>query len=472
MIEFNHTSRQRAHRLSEIAPVVEAAATHALMQSPFVRDVMAEGIHPVVDWVLLGPRSMRQLNREQRDIDAETDVLSFPARAMDRGEPVDPIDAWETVDDRLMLGELAFSPGYIAIQAAEYGQSFERELALLTIHGILHLLGYDHQTPAEREHMESLQRRLLMGMDEVPSGFVALVGRPNVGKSTLLNALADRTLAITSAKPQTTRHTIRGVISTDDYQLAFLDTPGLHRPNGALGKSMMKAASNAIQQADVVALMIDASWKPFIGERERRVIEQAQRQQTPVVLVINKIDATPKEHILPLIAVYEATYGLAGYVPISAAEEDGLDVLIEELVRHVPTQPRLFDVDDETDQTERIMASELIRREVLLQTDDEVPYGVGVIIERFDETTDDDGARRLEIDAVILCDKPSHKAILVGTRGQKIKAIGTAAREAIEALTEADVFLSLFVKVRTGWQLRERDVRETDVGGRHDDDVH
>ena len=258
-------------------------------------------------------------------------ILSFPARQMRHGRPAEPLASWEMAGSEetpptLFLGYLVFSPSTIAAQAEEYCHSFELELTYLTIHGLLHLLGYDHDEPAEEERMNALQEELMAGLETIPCGFVAIAGRPNVGKSTLLNELSDRTLAITTRKPQTTRHAIRSVLTSPGYQIALLDTPGLHTPKNALGKAMMKATSWAVGQADVLAVMIDASWDPFVGQLERRIIDQARRDGKPVVLIINKVDRAPKEKILPLIAADEEAFKLEAYVPISALKRDGIDL--------------------------------------------------------------------------------------------------------------------------------------------------
>ena len=464
MIEINHSNRQRRFTLGRTAPIVREAAFHVLYASSFARELMAEGIGISLDWTLVGPRSMRKLNREQRGVDHETDILSFPARSMKKGRPSSPVEAWEYMDTGkgrriLFLGDLVISPSKVAAQAQEYGHSFEHELTFLVIHGLLHLLGYGHDTEEEEGEMNALQDSFMYGLEEIRCGFVAIAGRPNVGKSTLLNELSRRTLAITTNKPQTTRHAIRSVLTSQSYQLALLDTPGLHQPKNALGKAMMKAASSAIGQADVLAVMIDASWSPFAGHLERRVIEQAQRENIPVVLVINKIDSAPKENILPLIKAYDDLFKLDSYVPVSALNRDGIDQLVDELVRLLPVRRRLFDPGDETDQTERMLAAELIRREILLQTGQEVPYGVTVLIERFEEHEDQEG-RTVSIDALVYCAKKTHKQMIIGKGGEKIKAIGVASRQAIGQLLDAAVHLSLFVKVKPGWQDRPSDLMD------------
>ncbi|HPX92968.1 MAG TPA: GTPase Era [Bacillota bacterium] len=463
MIDLNHSNRQRLFKLSQTSPLVREAASRVLYDSPFVRELMAEGVGVTVDWTLVGPRSMRKINRQQRGIDSETDILSFPARQMIRGQPAAPIENWEYLETgggrrTILLGDLVISPSRVADQAEELGHGFEREFTFLVIHGLLHLLGYRHDTEEEEKEMNALQDRFMQSLIEIPCGFVAITGRPNVGKSTLLNQLSNRTLAITTDKPQTTRQAVRSVLTSADYQVALLDTPGLHQPKNALGKAMMKATSSAVAQADVLAVMIDASWSPFAGSLERRVIEQAQAAGKAVVLVINKVDRAPKENILPLIKVYDDLYKLDAYVPVSALGNDGIERLLHELVRLLPVRRRLFDPEDETNQTEKMLAAELIRREILLQTKEEVPYGTTVLIDRFEE--EGEGEREVFIDALIYCAKKTHKQIIVGKGGERIKAIGLASRRAIETMLDARVHLSLFVKVKLGWQDRPSDLMD------------
>lgn len=464
MIDINRSNRQRAYTMAQTRPLIEEAIFHVLYSFPLVQELMGQGIRVGVDWTLLGPRAMRTLNREQRGVDRETDILSFPARLMKEGRPVQAIEAWESMTGgegapSLFLGDLVLAPAVVDSQARDLGHSFERELTFLVIHGLLHLLGYDHEEAEDEVRMEAMQNRLMADLTELPCGFVVITGRPNVGKSTLLNELSDRTLAITTNKPQTTRQAIRSVLTTDRYQIALLDTPGLHQPKNALGKAMMKATSSAVGQADVVAVMIDASWSPFVGHLERRIIEQARKDQKPVILIINKVDATAREKSLPLIKAYDDAFKLDAYIPLSALKGDGIDRLLEEIVALLPVRRRLFSAGDETDQTERMLSAELIRREVLLQTSHEIPYGVTVLIESFEDVQEDRG-RLVLVDAVIYCDRQSHKQILIGKAGEKIKSIGMEARAAMEKLLDARVHLSLFVKVKSGWQNKTADLMD------------
>lgn len=463
MIDIYCYNRQRVYGARTLFPVMRKTAEHVLFSSVFVKQLLKTGIGVRVDVTTVGPRTMRKINREQRGVDELTDVLSFPAYNMQEGALNKPLDPWETFspDDRrtLYLGELVISPDRAVQQAETLGHTLERELIFLTIHGVLHLLGYDHESEEDASTMETLQRQLIRALEEVPAGFVALCGRPNVGKSTLLNQLSGRTLAIESPKPQTTRHAIRSVLFFDDAEIAFLDMPGLHKPNNALGRAMMKTAMQSIRQADIIALMIDASWHPYVGEEERRVLEIAKEDQKKIILLINKIDRSPKEAILPLIALYDASWHPDACIPISARTGDGLDILIDEIKRLLPVRPRMFQEDDDTDQTERILASELIRREILRQTEHEIPYGVAIMVHSFKEEFDGSGDRSgIIIEADIICERSSHKKVLVGRSGRMVRSIGTEARKAMESLFDAPVYLNLFVRVRPNWQNRPQDL--------------
>ncbi len=463
MIDVRCYNRQRAYGARELFPVIRETAEYVLYSSPFIRRLLEEGIGVCIDVTTVGPRIMRKINREQRSVDALTDVLSFPAHNMREGALEKPLDPWQTFapDDRsaLYLGELVISPERAAEQAKNLEHTLERELMFLTIHGVLHLLGFDHECEEDALTMKALQRQLIRGLEEVPSGFVALCGRPNVGKSTLLNRLSGRTLAIESPKPQTTRHAIRSVLFFDDAEIAFLDMPGLHKPNNALGRAMMKTAMQSIRQADIIALMIDASWRPYIGEEECRVLEIAKEDNKKTILLINKIDRSPKEAILPLIALYDANWHPDACIPISAKTGDGLDIFIDEIKRLLPVRRRMFQEVDETDQTDRILAAELVRREILRQTEQEIPYGVAVTVRSFDEEMDESGERAgILIEADIICERSSHKKVLVGKGGSMVRSIGTEARKAMEMLFNAPVYLNLFVRVRPNWQNRPQDL--------------
>lgn len=277
------------------------------------------------------------------------------------------------------------------------------------------------------------------------SGFIAIIGRPNVGKSTLLNALLGEKVAIVSEKPQTTRNSIRGVWNTTGAQLVFIDTPGIHRPDRPLNEFMVREAVRAIRDVDVVLWLVEAT-----GDTadEGVVIEELKGLRAPVVLAINKVDKVARERLLPLIDQYSKLYDFKEIIPISALRRDGLDVLASELVEMVPEGPRYFPEDMVTDQPERFMVAEIIREKVFRLTSQEIPYSVAVVCEEFNE---DEKKGLIKIRAVINVERGSQKGIVIGKKGSMLKRIGTSAREEIEGLLGVKVFLELFVRVTEKW---------------------
>jgi GTP-binding protein Era len=341
------------------------------------------------------------------------------------------------------------------------------------------------------------------------SGFVAIVGRPNVGKSTLLNQLSGTRVAIVSPKPQTTRHNIRAIIDEPDAQIIFIDTPGIHKPRTKLGEFMVDSAYNAFGDADVLVLMIDAT-APRITETEKNCCEKAGKMKKPLILLVNKVDLIPKEELFPIIERFTKLYAFDTIIPISVKKNDGLDILKKEIKKHLPEGPQYFPPDSITDQTERHISSELIREQILRMTNEEIPHGTAVEIELFeerfsdakgeilskekigmpdecdftisgcanDETYDEEeteeeidedakdenkcssvseetGEREfVRIKAVIYCEKDSHKRIIIGKKGEMIKRIGIQARRQIEDMLQCKIYLELFVKVREDWRNR------------------
>lgn len=303
----------------------------------------------------------------------------------------------------------------------------------------------------------------------IRSGFVSLIGRPNVGKSTLLNKLVGVRLAITSPKPQTTRQVVRGIIDDENSQIIFLDTPGFHAPRTRLGEYMVQAATTALADGDIALLLVDAEKAtgerayPGIPSIEADIMQKADNMNKKVILVLNKVDRVVKEALLPLMALYASAFDFAAIVPISAKTGDGLDRLISEIRQLLPEGPRYYPVDSLTDQTERGLCAELIREQVLLLTSEEIPYGVAVEIESFTALADDNEPQRddavternlVRIGAVIYCNKDSHKGILIGNRGSMLKNIGSRARGQIEAMLGCPCYLELHVKVREDWRNR------------------
>lgn len=288
-------------------------------------------------------------------------------------------------------------------------------------------------------------------------GIVAIIGRPNVGKSTLLNALVGERIAIVSDKPQTTRTRILGVCNEADMQVLLLDTPGLHKAGHLLGQRMVRTAQETMQEADLLFVMVEATAPPRTGDHLviDRVREHLARFPKPVFLLINKVDLVRKSRILPLIDEYRRLLDWAEIVPLSATTRDNLDRLVGAVRQALPDGSARYGPDVMTDQTMRTLAAEIVREHVLKRTREEVPHGVAVEIERFEEE-----GRLARIAAVIFVDKETHKPIIVGARGSRLKAIGTEARLAMERLFGMKVFLELWVKVREGWREDEQTLVE------------
>ena len=278
------------------------------------------------------------------------------------------------------------------------------------------------------------------------SGFVTILGRPNAGKSTLLNALLGTKLAIVAAKPQTTRTSIQGVLTLPQAQIVFVDTPGIHKSNTLLNKRMMDTVRTAAGAPDVVLFVIDAL-APFTDE-DVEAVDLAKKVEAPVIAVLNKVDwLEQKPKLLDLIEKYRPLHDFAAYIPISAKTGDGLDVLQHEIIERLPTGAAQYPDDYLTDQPQRFLASEVLREKVLHHTQQEVPHAVAVVIESWEDTP-----KLLRIAATIYVEKAGQKAILIGAGGEALKKIGTLARKELEHLFDRKVFLQTFVKVRAGWR--------------------
>ena len=283
------------------------------------------------------------------------------------------------------------------------------------------------------------------------AGFAAIVGRPNVGKSTLLNRLIGQKLAIVSPKPQTTRGRILGVVTREDAQIALLDTPGLHAARGGLNARMMEQALQTLADADLAIFMIEAG-SPAIDAATRRALEQVKAAGKPTLLVINKIDAVPRARLLPLIDRWKDLHAWADVYPLSALKGENVPGFLDAVVALLPEGPALFPKEQWTDVQESDLCAELIREQLLRQTGQEVPYSAAVVIDQFDESEREEGRRGLvRIAATIVVERDSQKAIVIGKGGAKLKEIGTAARQEMERLLGAKVFLQLFVRVEPGW---------------------
>jgi GTPase len=293
------------------------------------------------------------------------------------------------------------------------------------------------------------------------SGFVSIIGRPNAGKSTLLNKLVGEKLAIVTPKPQTTRNRILGIVNVPARkgrpagQIVFIDTPGVHKPASSLNKKMMREVHAALEGRDAILLIVDATEK--FGPGDRFTLDLVKKVGGPVFLLLNKIDRLEKPRLLPMIAEYSKLHDFGEVIPISALKGDGLELLLDRIMGVLPEGPRSFPKDQITDQPERFLAAEIVREKVLLETAQEVPYASTVLVERWDESP-----RLTSIAAVIYCEREGQKKIIIGRHGEMLKKIGTTARLEIERLLGTRVFLELFVKVRPGWRESREFVEELD----------
>ena len=277
------------------------------------------------------------------------------------------------------------------------------------------------------------------------SGFVTLIGRPNVGKSTLMNYLIGQKIAITSNKPQTTRNRIQTVLTTEEGQIVFVDTPGIHKAKNKLGEYMVNVAERTLNEVDVVLWLVEPT--TFIGAGEKHIADQLRRTKTPVILVINKVDMVKKEEILPVIEAYRHICDFAEIVPVSARNGDNTEELVKTIFQYLPYGPQFYDEDTVTDQPERQIVAELIREKALHCLNEEIPHGIAVCIDRMK-------ARKniMDIDATIICERDSHKGIIIGKQGAMLKKIGSRARYEIEQLLDCKVNLQLWVKVKKDWR--------------------
>lgn len=496
---FEGYAQEKLDRLDEYIVKLSEAILSGEYSAPQVTRTLKDAYATLT---FVSPEEIRSVNLEQRDIDKETDCLSFPMLELTEGsfDEIPESGDFETDEEGnqvLCYGDILINPVACEAQAESYGHSFEREAMFLIGHSLLHLLGYDHIDPTDEKIMIDKQKRLMrdigLAFDEeiadifemddhrdyqapedlIPAGSpckhcgtVALLGRPNVGKSTLLNYITGMKIAIVSHKPQTTRTNIKTIYNTEDTQIIFTDTPGIHKPTSRMGEYMVDRSYKAALGADCVVLIADGRF-PEPGSVERRLMELLKDSNKKVILAINKYDEAGQEKLLPLTQKYSELYSFEDIIPISAKTGRNVDLLMSVITDMLPEGPRLYDSEYMTDQTERVIAAELIREQVLHYTDQEIPHGTAVIINEFKEKNDDgeitDGDDRsmTVIKADIICSRDSHKAIIIGRDGQMIKRIGTAARRSIEKLLDCKVYLDLYVKVRNDWQNNDAMLGET-----------
>ncbi len=404
---------------------------------------------------------IQALNKEYRSKDAPTDVLSFPM--FENGE----IEYDDETNEPCALGDIVISLERAAAQAEEYGHSLEREVGFLCVHSVLHLLGFDHETSTEdEEYMNDTCEDVLeqlglyraptptetdsavektVPVDEMMTAFISIVGRPNVGKSTLLNAIVGEKVAAVSKKPQTTRDRITGIHTVGCEQYVFVDTPGLHKPKNKLGEYMVNAAKTAIPDTDAVVLVVESGEK--ITKADLDIIENLKSYHLPAVLVINKTDIAKKDLLLVTIDRYSKLFDFKSIIPISALTGEGVDTVMTELKAFLRKERWYFPEDSVTDQTVRQLAAEIIREKLLRLLDEEIPHGIAVTVEDYTEKKD-----IVEIRAEIYCEKETHKKIIIGKNGETLKKVATYAREDIEAMVGKKVYLNLWVKVKENWR--------------------
>ncbi|SFJ08716.1 GTPase Era [Thermoflavimicrobium dichotomicum] len=287
------------------------------------------------------------------------------------------------------------------------------------------------------------------------SGFVALIGRPNVGKSTLMNYLVGQKIAIMSDKPQTTRNKIRGVYTDERGQIVFLDTPGIHKPHSKLGELLVQTAQNALDEVDLVLFLVDAA--EGMGPGDRFIMENLKKVKTPVFLVVNKIDQVHPDDLLPLIDQYRRLFSFKEVVPISALQGNNTSTLLELILKELPPGPQYYPADQVTDHPERFIVAELIREKVLQLTREEIPHSVAVVVEEMSKRAN---RNLIDIRATIFTERPSQKGILIGKKGSLLKEVGKRAREELERLLGSQIFLDLWVKVKKDWRNEEMLLRQ------------
>lgn len=279
------------------------------------------------------------------------------------------------------------------------------------------------------------------------SGFVALIGRPNVGKSTLMNSFVGEKVAIMSDKPQTTRNKIRGILTNDEGQVIFLDTPGIHKPHSKLGQQLVKIAQNAFQEVDLILFLVDAY--EGIGAGDRFIIQHLKKASTPVFLVVNKIDRVHPDSLLPLIDQYRSLHTFQEVVPVSALQGNNMSTLLQLIMKYLPEGPMYYPSDQVTDHPEQFIVAEIIREKILHLTREEIPHSVAVMIEEMKLRK---GKKLLDIHAIIFAERESQKRILIGKQGRLLKEVGKRARQECEALLGYPIYLDLWVKVKKDWR--------------------
>lgn len=295
-------------------------------------------------------------------------------------------------------------------------------------------------------------------MGNFKSGFVSIIGKTNVGKSTMLNSLIGEQVAITTSKPQTTRTAIKGIVNRENSQIIFIDTPGIHKTKSKFGEAMTNIAYEALGEVDVILFLIEATYKQ-IGTADKIILEKLKEKNKKVILVINKIDLAPKENLLNLIELYRKEYDFKAIVPISALKNKELDTLLTEIEELLPEGPAYYNIDEYTDQTERQIVEEVVREKCLKLLNDEIPHGIYVKVEKMNLRQTKKGEDIYDVDIIIYCSKNSHKGIIIGKDGNMLKRIASYSRQKIEKMLDIKLNMNIWVKVQEDWQNKENIIK-------------
>lgn len=299
-------------------------------------------------------------------------------------------------------------------------------------------------------------------MENFKSGFVSIIGKTNVGKSTLLNALVGEKIAIMANKTQTTRTAIKGIVNRDNAQIVFIDTPGIHKPKTKLNEIMINTAYETIQDVDVILFLIDAT-KQYVGKAETEIIDRIKQKKCKTILIINKIDLVKKEKLLEIMKMYSEQYNFEEIIPISALKKDGIELILNKIISLLPTGPAYYDIEEYTDQTMRQISEEIIREKALLFLNEEVPHGIYVEVDKYLDRKTTKGEDIFDIEATIYCLRDSHKGIIIGKNGAMLKRIGQTSRVELEKMLETKVNLKLWVKVKEDWQDKDNIIKKFDT---------
>ena len=449
MIEFNSKVDEKI--MQNLTRVYEAVADFAHLPKRIK-----------VNLSFVDEKTIRRLNKDTRNIDKVTDVLTYPYIELKPKEKLKLSDYKLEIDpddNRLLIGDIYICTKRAEEQSKEYGHSLNREMCFLFCHGLLHILGYDHIEKEDEEVMTKFQNEILdklnIRRENFKCGFVTIIGETNTGKSTLINQLVGEKVAIVSPKSQTTRENIKGVYNDATTQIVFVDTPGYHKRKTKIDAEMDKQISDATEDTEILLILLDAK-KPLLEQYEK--MEKKLSSNAKKILLINKIDEVKYEKTYPQLAQLSKVAKVDEILPISALKGTNCDVLIEMIKKYLPTfdfEMRYYPLDIYTDKNLREISAEIIREQALLCLDDEVPHGIQVVVTQFKENTDP-----VEIYADLYCERESHKPIILGKNGEKIKEISTKSRMAIEKLLERHINLQIYVKVKENWRNDMRYIAE------------